>query len=73
MLYSRSSFLRYLTKVHDCEVTPLEGRVLRLKNGPAFDYMITNRHDRIDYEEISMLCAKLYIPLPGDKDLVLLE
>lgn len=77
MLYTRSSFIQYLREVHDCEIIPLDDsreRTLRIKNGPVSAYMFLTRKDRIDYEEIHIICNKLYLTdLPGDKDLERIE
>ena len=75
MLYKRSSFITWLSKVKDCEITPLEGRVMKINNGPAvYAYMMVDRRDRIDYEEILKICNELYLTsIPGDKDLIRIE
>ena len=73
MLYTRSSFLKYLKDKFDCGITPLNtGRnaVLSVVHGPVSAYIHMNREDRISYEEIYIVCKKLFIDLPGDKDLV---
>lgn len=76
MLYTRSSFLRYLTDKRDCEIVNVNdgrNRVLSLKNGPCGAFIFTNRKDIIDYEEIFIVCKKLYIDLPGNSDLEIVE
>lgn len=75
MLYKRSSFINYLKEKHDCEISPVrDSRVLRIKNGPVSAYMFLDNKDRIDYEEIWIICRKLYlVDLPGDKDLERIE
>ena len=71
MLYKRSSFIRWLTNKKGCEVYPLKRtNVMIIENGIAKAQMWINPKDLIDYEEISLLCQKLYLELPGDKDLV---
>ena len=76
MLYLRSSFFTWLTKVKECEMIPL-GQMTRtgaviLKNGPVTAKVCTNRE--IDYEEIWSICNRLYIVgLPGDSDLERIE
>lgn len=73
MLYTRSSFIKYLVDVHDCEVINLNdrrGNVITIKHGPATAFMWANKKDIIDYEEIYIICKKLWLTnLPGDKDL----
>lgn len=75
MLYTRTSFLKYLKEKHDCEIIPLrDKRVLRIKHGPATYHMWLHKYDRIDYEEIFIAYQKLYLPdLPGEKDLERIE
>jgi hypothetical protein len=76
LLYTRSSFINYLTKKRDCEIINLNDirdRVISIRNGPARAYIMYNRRDSISYEEIALVCAKLYIELPGEKDLVRIE
>jgi hypothetical protein len=70
MLYKRSSFLRLLKKKHECDIKPLEnGTVIRIENGPVHAYIHLNNKDRIDYDEIWVVCRKLYIELPGASEL----
>jgi hypothetical protein len=70
MLYTRSSFIRWLTKVKGCDVQPVRrSNAFIITNGIASAYMWVNPQDRIDYEEIQILCQKIYLELPGDKDL----
>ena len=78
MLYKRSSFIKWLKEVKDCEITPMDtgtrNGVLLVKNAMIKFYMGTNSKDRIDYEEIFIICNRLYIDgLPGDSDLERLE
>lgn len=75
MLYSRSSFIKWLTEVKDCEVIPKpDSSVITIKNGMVKAYMYANSKNVIDYEEIYALCNKLYIVgLPGNSDLELIE
>lgn len=75
MLYTRSSFLTWLRKVHNCEITPIEkSPVLIIENGVASARIWTSKKDLIDYEEIHRVCNVLYIVgLPGDKDLKKIE
>lgn len=72
MLYKRSSFITWLTKVCDCEVYPLKNnpKVLFVKYGNESTKMNVNSKDEIDYEEIYYHYQRLLLPqLPGDKDL----
>lgn len=47
---------------------------LVITNGPIRAYFGTNSKDRIAYEEIHLVCGKLFIDgLPGDSDLERLE
>ena len=77
MLYTRSSFIKYLTKVHNCEIINLNdrrGRVVTIRNGPAKTFIWATGRDVIDYEEIYLVCKKLWLTdLPGDKDLEKVE
>jgi len=78
MLYKRSSFLKWLKEVKDCQIKPLgnnvRGGAVKAFNGPASTYIGTDEKDRIDYEEIYIICRNLYIDgLPGDSDLVRIE
>lgn len=75
MLYRRSSFINWLKEKHDCEVNPIQDtRVLIIKNGMMSVKMWLDFNDRIDYEEIWMMCNKLYIVgLPGDSELIRIE
>ena len=75
MLYTRSSFLKYLKEKHDCTISPIrDTRVLVVRNGPVSARMWLDTKDRIDYEEIWLFCQKLYLTdLPGDKDLIRIE
>lgn len=74
MLYTRSSFIKWLTKVKECQVQPMRGsRTLMVSNGIAKAYIFANKNDYIDYEEIALLCRKIYLELPGDKDLKKIE
>ncbi len=74
MLYTRSSFITWLTKVKDCEVKPLKDRnTLMVINGIAKGYIYTNSRDRITWEEIQVLCLKIYLELPASKDLNKIE
>lgn len=74
MLYKRSSFLTFLKEKYDCEIIPLDGGALKIKHGSAQSFMITNRKDQIDYEEVYMHYQKLWLPdVPGDADLERIE
>lgn len=83
LLYTRSSFLRWLSQVKECEIKPLDyddndrGRYsfggILIKNGPCKFYMGTDQRDRIDYGEIRIICKKLWIELPNHSDLEPLE
>lgn len=74
MFYTRSSFITWLTKVKNCEVQPLRDRnTLSVTNGIARGYIYSTPHDRIDWEEIEVLCLKIYLELPSQKDLQKLE
>jgi len=75
MLYKRSSFLSWLSDVKDCDVNPIrDTNVVIIKNGPASARMWIDTKDRIDYEEIWLICNKLYIDgLPGEKELTRIE
>jgi hypothetical protein len=75
MLYKRSSFLTYLKVKHDCTIAPIrDTRVIVIKNGPVSVRMWVDSKDRIDYEEIWLICQKLYLTdLPGEKDLIRIE
>jgi hypothetical protein len=73
MLYTRSSFMRWLQQVCDCQLQPINNTI-RIKHGPATAYMYMTGRDVIDYEEIYILYGKLYLPqLPGDSDLERVE
>lgn len=59
MRYTRSSFLKYLTKKKDCEIINLGNnsfRVITIKNGSATAYIHTTSKDVIDYDEIFIVC-----------------
>ena len=73
MLYTRNSFISYLINKCDCETFPLrDGRGLLIKNGlSAKSHMIFTAN--IDYEEIELHCKKLYVGLPGNSDLKIVE
>jgi hypothetical protein len=74
MLYKRSSFLKYLKEKHDCESSPIKDtNVLVIKNGPVSCRMWVNPNDRIDYEEIVIVCGKLFVGLPGNSELIRIE
>lgn len=75
MLYKRSSFLRWLSEVKDCEITPIrDTNALVIKNGVMSARMWVDKNDRIDYEEIWLFCNKLYIEgLPGNSELERIE
>lgn len=84
LLYKRSSFLSWLQDVKGCEIQPLASDDndrrrdsfggLLVTNGPIKCFVGTNSKDRISYEEIHLVCNKLYIDgLPGDSDLERLE
>lgn len=75
MLYKRSSFVNWLKDFRDCEITILRNsRVTIISNGVMSHRMWMDRHDRIDYEEIWMVCNNLMIVgLPVDKDLIRIE
>jgi hypothetical protein len=70
MLYTRSSFIKWLIDIKACTVTPLPNNdnVVVVKNGPAKAYMYMTKN--IDYEEIYVLYNKLWIDgLPGESEL----
>ena len=73
MLYTRNSFISYLTNKCDCDtITLRDGRGLIIKNGlTAKSQMFITRN--IDYEEIELHCRKLYVGLPGNSDLEIVE
>jgi aminopeptidase C len=77
MLYKRSSFVKWLHEVKECDITPLTGKsagVILIKNWNYKFYLEYDKKDRIDYEEIYLACSKLYIDgLPGDSDLERIE
>ena len=76
MLYTRSSFIKWLTDVKDCEIININdrrGNVITIKNGSATAFIWVNKKDVIDYEEIYVVTRKLWLELPGDKDLVRVE
>ncbi len=76
MLYKRSSFITWLTKEYECEVSflPNNPRVLVVKHMNETVKMFVNSKDAIPYEEIHLHCNRLGLPgLPGDKDLVIYE
>jgi len=77
MLYTRSSFLRWLREKNDCTIIVLDeprANCLKIIHGPAVHYMWLGKKDRIDYEEIYIAYQKLYLAdLPGDKDLERIE
>lgn len=74
MLYTRSSFIKWLTDVKDCKVQPLGGNTLQVTNGIAKGFIWASSKDIIDYEEIYLLCNKIHIVgLPGDNDLIKVE
>lgn len=75
MLYTRSSFVKWLKEKKDCEVEPLpNSRGLVIKNGVMKAYIWSDKRNRIDYGEIYTLCNKLMIVgLPGDSDLERIE
>jgi len=58
--------------VRDCEIININyrrGNVITIKNGSAIAYIWANKKDLIDYEEIYIVCKKLWIDIPGDHDL----
>jgi hypothetical protein len=75
MLYKRSSFIKWLTEVKECEVFPIrDTNVLIIKNWQISIKIMLDKKDRIDYEEIWLICNKLYIVgLPGDNELERIE
>lgn len=78
MIYKCSSFLKWLKEGKDCEIIPMQNNsrlgVILIKNGVMKYYLMTNKKDRIDYEEIYNACQRLYIVgLPGDSDLERIE
>ena len=74
MVYTRSSFIKWLTEVKDCDVKPLDRNTLQVTNGIAKAFIWVNNRDVIDYEEIYILCNKIHIVgLPGDNDLIKVE
>ena len=71
MRYKRSSFLKYLKDKHDCEISPIKGtNALIIKNGPVNCKTWINPKDIIDYEEIGIICQKLFVGLPGHSELI---
>ena len=76
MIYTRSSFITWLTKTCHCEIEPLRNnpKVLIIKYFNESSKMFVNQKDVIDYEEIYLHYQRLFLPyLPGDKDLVIVE
>lgn len=74
MLYKRSSFLTFLKKKYDCDIKIMDSKAIRIKYGNELFYMVTNKADIIDYEEIYICYNRLLLPdLPGDKDLERVE
>lgn len=75
MLYKRSSFIHFLQNSRNCDVETIkDSRVTIIRNGVQSHRMWMDRHDRIDYEEIWMVCNNLLIDgLPGDNDLIRIE
>lgn len=76
MLYTRSSFITYLTEKKDCEIVVLDdskGKALKVINGPQSAYIWVSSKNRIDYREIYTICKKLWLDLPGDSDLEKIE
>ena len=76
MIYKRSSFLRYLTDTRKCEIIPLrEGREqgMNIRNGIVTIYVLSDKKDRIDYEEIYIICKKLNVTIPSGNDLELFK
>lgn len=75
MLYKRSSFIFWLQNSRDCEIKTIEKtRATIIYNGVMSHRMWMDKHDRIDYEEIWMVCNNLMIVgLPGDSDLIRIE
>lgn len=74
MLYTRSSFLTWLKDNNDCDIKPIpDSRVLIICNGPCSAKILVDSKNRIDYEEIWLVCNKLYLGLPGNNDLERIE
>jgi len=75
MLYKRSSYLKWLTDHHQCEIIPVrDTRVIIIKNWQITVKMWLDFNDRIDYEEIWIVNNKLMIVgMPGEKDLKRIE
>ena len=77
MLYTRTSFINYLTIKRDCEIINIrDGRdnVITIRNGPAKAFIWANGRDRIDYEMIVIICNKLWLDgLPSESDLEKIE
>jgi hypothetical protein len=70
LLYIRSAYINsFLVKKNECIVTPLNSKTLKVENGPVFIYIHLSGRDVIDYEEIAMHCQKLFLPIPGQRDL----
>lgn len=46
---------------------------LMVQNGIAKGFIFTTSRDRIDWEEIVILCMKIYLEIPAQKDLVKIE
>lgn len=74
MLYTRTSFITWLRDVKECDIITFDKNYVLIKNGVMKHYMGVDSKDRIDYEEIWIICTNLYIVgLPGDTDLVRIE
>ena len=74
MLYTRSSFITWLTTVKNCEVQPLrDKKTLQVDSGIARGYMYLTPRDRISWEEIQILCLRICIEMPSQKDLKKIE
>lgn len=73
MVYTRSSYLTWLSEKHDCNIIPLDEKgTLRIWHGPMKSHMRNTKH--IDYIEIFMHHQKLWLPeLPTESDLVRVE
>ena len=78
MLYTRSSFIKWLRESAECEIMPIGDRrglgVIKVINGPVHTYIQSGYKDVIDYEEIQLKCSQLYLSRwPNDSDLDRIE
>ena len=77
MLYKRSSFIKWLHEVKNCEITPFgsgKGAGYLVRNGSCKCYIGGDTRDLIDYEEIFLHYNSLYLDgLPGNSELEIVE